>query len=172
MSDLTTATRCLSERDFPVPVTDRWFEDYHPGSVYEYGHVVPSAESILDFARQYDPQPIHTDPAYAQTGPFGGLIASGWHTAALAMRLFVEHYVSHVASMASPGMDELRWPKPVRPGDVLRGRVTVQAARVTRSNPRRGLVHSLLEMVDQDDDVVMSAKAMNFLARRPDQQPG
>jgi acyl dehydratase len=81
------------------------------------------------------------------------------------MRLFVDHYLSHVASMASPGMDELRWPRPVRPGDVLKLRATIEAARVSKSKPDRGLVHTA-ELRNQDDDLVMSLKAMNFLRRR------
>lgn len=153
--------------DFASPLDDRWYEDYAPGAVYEYGHVSLTQEAIVDFARLYDPQPIHTDPAYAATGPFGGLIASGWQTSTLGMRLLVDHYLSHVASLASPGMDELRWPRPVRPGDVLHGRVTVKAARVSASKPDRGLVTTGIEMLNQHDEVVFSVTGMNFLARRP-----
>jgi len=162
----TTSTRCLSATDFTAPVEDRYFEDYVPGSVYEYGYVTVSEEDVIDFALRYDPQTIHTDPAAAEAGPFGGLIASGWHTAVLCMRLFVDHYLSHVASMASPGMDELRWPRPVRPGDTLRFRAAIEAARVSNSNPARGLVHTTAEMWNQDNELVLSLKAMNFLRRR------
>ncbi|GAA1519010.1 MaoC family dehydratase [Nocardioides humi] len=161
-----TKTRCLSTTDFAVPVTDRYFEDYVPGSVYEYGHITITADEIVSFARQYDPQSFHTDPEQASSGPFGGLIASGWHTAAVCMRLFVDHYLSHVASMASPGMDELRWPRPVRPGDRLWFRATIEAARVSNSKPDRGLVHTTAELLNSDDDLVLSLKAMNFLKRR------
>ncbi len=160
-------SRLLGETDLPAPIDDRWFEDYVPGSVYEFGHVSVSETEIVDFARLYDPQLIHTDPAWAGTGPFDGLIASGVHTIAVCMRLFVDHYISSVASLASPGLDELRWPRPVRPGDSLRLRVTVAGARASRSKPDRGLVHSAVEGLNQDDEVVLSFTALNFFARRP-----
>jgi len=160
-------TGTLGEDDLPAPVDDRWFEDYIPGSVYEFGHVSLSEAEIVDFAARYDPQSIHTDPAGSTAGPFGGLIASGVHTIAVCMRLYVDHYISHVASLASPGLDEIRWPHPVRPGDRLRIRVTVAQARASRSKPDRGLVHSAVEALNQADDLVLSFTAMNFFARRP-----
>ncbi len=160
-------TGTLGEDDLPAPVDDRWFEDYIPGSVYEFGHVSMSEAEIVDFAARYDPQSIHTDPEGSTAGPFGGLIASGVHTIAVCMRLYVDHYISRVASLASPGIDEIRWPHPVRPGDRLRIRVTVAQARASRSKPDRGLVHSAVEALNQDDDVVLSFTAMNFFARRP-----
>lgn len=153
--------------DFLVPIGDRWFEDYVPGSVFEFGHASLSEMEIVAFARDYDPQSIHTDPARSATGPFGGLIASGVHTIAACMRLYVDHYISQVASLASPGLDEIRWPRPVRPGDRLRIRVTVTGARASRSKPDRGLVHSSVEALNQDDAVVLSFNAMNFFTRRP-----
>lgn len=159
-------TRCLSATDFTAPVTDRYFEDYVPGSVYEYGYVTVAEKDIVEFARLYDPQTFHTDPLAAADGPFGGLIASGWHTAALCMRMFVDHYISHVASLASPGMDELRWPRPVRPGDTLRFRAVIDSARESKSKPDRGLVHTTAELWNQNGDLVMSLKAMNFVGRR------
>ena len=100
---------------FSTPIDDRWFDDYKAGAVYEFGDVTITEEEILEFAHRFDPQPIHTDPAYAAGGPFHGLIASGWHTSGIFMRLFADHYLSKVASLASPGVDELRWPHPVRP---------------------------------------------------------
>lgn len=157
----------LGGADLAAPIADRWFEDYVPGSVYEFGHASVSEAEIVAFARVYDPQPIHTDPAWAATGPFGGLIASGVHTIAVCMRLYVDHYVSRVASLASPGLDEIRWPRPVRPGDRLHIRVTVADARASRSKPDRGVVHSAVEARQQDDQVVLSFTAVNFFARRP-----
>lgn len=157
----------LGEATLLAPIENRWFEDYLPGSVYDFGHASLSEAEIVEFARHYDPQSIHTEPAWSRTGPFGGLIASGVHTIAVCMRLYVEHYISHVASLASPGLDEIRWPRPVRPGDRLRIRVTVAEARVSRSKPDRGLVHSGVQGLNQDDDIVLSFTAMNFLARRP-----
>ena len=153
--------------DLHAPVDDRWFEDYVPGSVYEFGYSTLSEAEIVDFARRYDPQSIHTDAAGSAAGPFGGLIASGVHTIAVCMRLYVDHYISHVASLASPGLDEIRWPHPVRPGDRLRIRVAVAEARTSRSRPDRGLVHSAVEALNQDAAVVLSFTAMNFFARRP-----
>jgi acyl dehydratase len=118
---------------FTTPVEDRYFEDYVAGSVHEFGRIAVDEREVIEFASRYDPQPFHTDPQAAQRSPFGGLIASGWHTAGLMMRLVVEHYLSRVASLASPGVDELRWTQPVRPGDTLSVRATVLEARRSRS---------------------------------------
>jgi acyl dehydratase len=159
-------THVLGDADFDRPIDDRWFEDYHPGSVYEYGYADVTEQAILDFARQFDPQPIHIDPEWARTGPFGGLIASGWHTAGLFTRLYVDHYVSRVASLASPGVDEVRWRVPVRPGDRLRMRVTVLDARPSTSKPDRGIVHTRGELINQNEVTAFSQIAINFFARR------
>jgi acyl dehydratase len=161
-------TRTLSEQDFAAPIDDRYFEDYTPGAVYEYGYVTVSEADILDFARAFDPQPIHVDPEFAAQGPFGGLIASGWHTAGIMMRLFADHCLSRVASLASPGIDELRWPAPVRPGDSLRLRATFVEARRSRSKPDRGLVRTEAELINQNDQTVLTLTAMNIIrARHP-----
>jgi acyl dehydratase len=152
--------------DFTVPIGERYFEDYVPGSVFEYGEVSITEAEIIDFARQFDPQYIHTDPEAAASGPFAGLIASGWQTASLTMRLFVDHYLSSVASLASPGIDELRWIRPVRPGDSLRIRVSVQESIPSRSKPDRGMVRTAIEVLNQNREIVMSLKAMNILRRR------
>ncbi|TAM56606.1 MaoC family dehydratase [bacterium] len=152
--------------EFSTPIESRYFEDYEPGSVFECGPVEITQAEIVAFAKQYDPQYIHTDPAAAAAGPFGGLIASGWQTAALVMRLFVDYYLSHVASIASPGIDELRWIKPVRPGDLLRARLTVLEANRSKSKPDRGMVRTFIEVLNQDGDVVMSLKPMNLLRCR------
>lgn len=162
----TTGTRTLSATDFAVGIEDRYFEDYIPGEVYEYGYVVVTEEEILSFARRFDPQPIHIDADFAGTGPFGGLIASGWHTSAIFMRLFADHYLSRVASLASPGVDELRWPRPVRPGDRLYLRAAVLKTRPSRSKPDRGLVHTRAELLNQHDQPVLQLTAMNLLRRR------
>jgi len=149
------------------PIEDRWFEDYRPGAVYEYGYVTMTEDELLEFAHKYDPQPIHIDPAYAKAGQFGGLIASGWHTSALMMRLLADNYLSKVASLASPGVDELRWPNPVRPGDRLLLRATIMEARESRSKPDRGVVRTRAEMLNQNGDVVLSLVAVNMVAKRP-----
>ena len=166
MRDPAESTRTLSDHDFAVPIDDRYFEDYKHGAVYEYGYVTVTEADILDFARAFDPQPIHTDPEFAARGPFGGLIASGWHTAGIFMRLFADHYLSRVASLASPGIDELRWPAPLRPGDSVRMRVTTVETRRSRSKPDRGLVRSQVELITQDDETVLTLTAMNLLRAR------
>jgi len=161
-------TRTLSEQDFAVPIEDRYLEDYPPGAVYEYGYITVSEADILDFARAFDPQPIHVDPQFAAEGPFGGLIASGWHTAGIMMRMFADHCLSRVASLASPGIDELRWPAPVRPGDSLRLRATLVEVRRSRSKPDRGLVRTKAELINQNDQTVLELTAMNIIrARHP-----
>jgi acyl dehydratase len=149
-----------------APAT-RYFEDYQPGTVFAGGAVAVSESEIIDFARRYDPQAMHVDPAAAAAGPFAGLIASGWHTAALMMRLFVAHFLSPASSIASPGVDELRWHHPVRPGDVLSLRVTVLEARRSRSRPAEGIVHGLVELLNQRGDVAMSLKSVSFISCRP-----
>ncbi|MDI3421535.1 MaoC family dehydratase [Streptomyces luteolus] len=154
--------------DFAAPIDDRYFEDYVPGSTYTFGRITLTEEEILDFARRFDPQSIHTDPEAAEHGPFKGLIASGWHTSAVMMRLYADHFVSRHASLASPGVDELRWVQPVRPGDALAIRTTILDARVSRSKPDRGLVHTRVEVLDQRDEIVFTLTAMNLFLRRPD----
>jgi len=145
---------------------DHYFEDYIPGTVFEYGEIRVEEAEILDFARRFDPQDMHVDPEKAARGRFGGLIASGWHTGAMAMRLLADNFLPKTASLASPGIDELRWLRPVRPGDVLRIRVSVLEATPSRSKADRGMVRTLIEVLNQDGEVVMSLKPMNIIARR------
>lgn len=151
---------------FPTSIDRRYFEDYVPGSVHECGNISVQEDQIVAFARQFDPQSLHMDPEAARSSVFGGLIASGWHTAGLMMRLYVENYLSHVASLSSPGVDELRWLKPVRPGDELFLRVTVMDATRSRSKPDRGIVRSFIEVRNQRDEVVMTMKALNLVGCR------
>ena len=147
-------------------MADRYFEDYVVGAVSELGSVTVSADEIIHFAEQFDPQPMHTDPQAAAAGPFGGLIASGWHTVGLMMRLIVEHYLSPASSLASPGVDELRWLRPVRPGDTLSVRLTVLEATRSRSKPDRGVVRASIEVRNQHGEAVMSAKPINLVRCR------
>ena len=152
-------------------VTDyglRYFDDYLPGATYDCGIFSVNEEEIVSFAEQFDPQPFHVDPEAAARGPFGGLIASGWHTAALVMRQLVDNYLPAEASLGSPGLDEMRWPDPVRPGDTLRVRATVVEARRSLSKPDRGIIKTMIEAVNQDGRAVMRATATNFLRVRPD----
>ncbi len=149
-----------------IPTTSRYFEDYKPGMVSQFGHVVVRQSDIVEFALRFDPQPFHTDPDAAQRSPYGGLIASGWHTGAMMMRLLVDHYLSPVASLGSPGIDELRWKQPVRPGDVLSVRVTVTDSKRSKSKPDRGLVQLAIDVLNQRSEVVMNLKAMVFMLCR------
>ena len=169
MSDSTDypATRTLSPEDFGVSIEERYFEDYVVGATYEYGYATLNEDEIIDFARRYDPQPFHVDRQFAATGPFGGIIASGFHTNAVFMRMFADHYLSRVASLGSPGFDELRWTLPVRPGDELRLRTIIVEARPSRSKADRGLVRTRAELLNQDDALIMGLSIMNLLQRRP-----
>jgi acyl dehydratase len=164
----------MAIKDSPANVQRRYFEDYVPGMVAEYGTVDVDAEEIVAFASKYDPQEFHTDPARAAQGEFGGLIASGWHTASLMMRLLVDHYLSNAASLGSPGVDELRWLAPVRPGNRLSIRVTVLEARRSRSKPHCGLVRSFIEVLNEGGAVVMTVKGMTLMLCRdtPDSNTG
>lgn len=141
-----------------VPHEQRYFEDYKTGEVAEFGGHEVTEEEVLAFAQRYDPQPFHVDPAAARESIYGGLIASGWMTASIAMRMLVDHYISPLSSMGSPGIDELRWLKPVRPGDRLRLRVTVIESRRSQSKPDRGMVQFLQEMLNQNDEMVMTIR--------------
>ena len=146
----------------------RYFEDYALGVTYECGSFSADAASIIHFAKEFDPQSFHVDPVAAADGPFGGLIASGWHTAALSMHLLVENYLSAEASLGGAGVDEIRWPLPVRPGDTLRVRATVVESRRSLSKPDRGIIKTLVETANQDGRTVMRCTAINLLRVRPD----
>lgn len=152
---------------FATPPEDRWFEDYVPGDVHEFGSIAVEEDEVLAFGRRFDPQVFHTDPQAAARTEYGGLIASGWHTASLMMRLYADHYLSHVATLVSPGVDELRWLLPVRPGDALSIRVTVEEARRSRSRPDRGIVRSTVAVLNQRGEPVMTVTARNFILCRP-----
>jgi acyl dehydratase len=145
----------------------RYFEDFAVGEVLELGTYPPLSEAeIMDFARQWDPQPFHVDPERAKDSIFGGLIASGWHIGAIALRLLVEGLLSHCASQGSPGVDNLRFRRPVRPGDVLSGRHTVVATSPSASRPGLGKVVGRTELLNQDGEVVLSMEGTGFYDRR------
>ncbi len=145
----------------------RYFEDFTVGMVVEMGPRHVSAEEILAFARDFDPQPFHIDEAAAKNSIFGGLIASGWHTGSICMRMMVDGFVGDAASMGSSGVETLRWLKPVRPGDTLRLHMLVTEATPSRSKPDRGVVMSDYKLYNQKDEVVMTFRAMGFYGRRP-----
>ncbi|GAC1332696.1 MAG: MaoC family dehydratase [Mycobacteriales bacterium] len=145
----------------------RYFEDFSVGLVVDLGTVSPSEEQIIAFARQYDPQPFHVDPVAAASSVYGGLIASGWHTGALYMRLYVDALLLDAASHGSPGMDELRWARPVRPGDTLRASFTVLATRASVRRPDRGSVRFAGAMTNQHGEDAMTLLATGLFGRRP-----
>jgi acyl dehydratase len=145
----------------------RTFEDFSVGEVVDLGTAPPiTEEAIVDFARQWDPQPFHVDPVRAKESMFGGLVASGWHTAAVAMRLLVDNLLAHTSAGGSPGLDRVRFLRPVRPGDVLSGTFTVVDLSVSERRPSMGTVHSLLEMRNQHGEVVLAIESRTFLDRK------
>ena len=145
----------------------RYWEDFAVGDVTEVGPVTVTEDEIVEFARRFDPQPFHIDPEAARASPYGGLIASGWHTTALFMGMFVRAVLLDSASLGSPGVEEIRWLAPVRPGDTLRGRSTITDLRESSTDARRGTVFTTNEVVNQDGVVVLRMKARGFFARRP-----
>lgn len=145
----------------------RYLEDFHPGDVHELGTVTVTAEEILEFGKRYDPQPFHIDPAAAELSPFGGLVASGWLTASLFMRCYVDSVLSESACCGSPGIDELRYLRPVRPGDVLTARLTVLGSRPSLSQPDRGILQPRCEMLADDGHPVFSMVLHSIFLRRP-----
>lgn len=158
----------MSERDGTL-----YFEDFEPGMVLDLGERTLTKDEIVAFAREYDPQPFHVDEGAARESPFGGLIASGWHTGSVFMRLYADAILSRAASMGSPGVEELRWLKPVRPGDTLNARVTILDTTPSENNPKRGTVHLSSEVENQRGETVMTMKARGLFARRQEgQAPG
>ena len=157
----------MTVHSFATSPGERYFEDYVPGHIHELGTVTVSESEIIDFARQFDPQYFHIDPEKAKTSRFGGIIASGWHTTSLVMRVYVDRYLSHVASLASPGVDEIRWPNPVRPGDTLSVRVTILESRPSRTKPDRGIVRGRVEAFNQRNEPVFSMIGLSIIGRRP-----
>jgi acyl dehydratase len=152
--------------DQPATLKPRYFEDFPVGSVFEFGSITVTEPDIISFARQFDPQTMHTDPVAAANGPTGGLIASGWHTIALMMRMYAEHILPE-DGLPAPGVDEVRWHHPVRPGDTLRLRVTIESARVSQSKPDRGIIRPFSEVLNQHGEVVLSMRPINLIRRRP-----
>jgi acyl dehydratase len=144
-----------------------YFEDFPLGDVRESPSRAVTHDEIVAFARQFDPQPFHTDDEAARRTFYGGLLASGWHTTAILMRLLWETFLKDAASLGSPGVDEIRWIKPVRPGDTLRARFTVTEARPSQSRPDRGVVRSFSEVFNQHGEVVMTLRGLGLFARRP-----
>ena len=144
-----------------------YLEDFAPGQVRESGPRTLTKDEIIAFARDYDPQPFHTDETAAKHTVFGGLIASGWQTVAIMMRLLWDTFLKDTSSLGSPGSDEIRWLKPVRPGDTLRARFTIVDVTPSRSKPDRGTVRTFTEMLNQHGEIVMTHRGMGMFGRRP-----
>jgi acyl dehydratase len=150
----------------PLESRPRYFEDFPVGSVFTFGSVTVTEPEIIAFARQFDPQVMHTDPEAAAKGPTHGLIASGWHTVGMMMRMYADHYLP-ANGLPAPGVDEVRWLLPVRPGDTLSMRVTILDARVSQSKPDRGIIRPFSEVLNQRGEVVLTMKPINLVRRRP-----
>ncbi len=144
-----------------------YWEDLQAGVVRELGSYTISAEEIVDFARKFDPQPFHLDEEAGKRTPFGGLVASGWHTAAITMRLLVQGFVGDSSSMGSPGVDELRWLRPVRPGDTLSLRSEILEVRPSQSKPDRGTAKGRYELRNQHGELVLTMVSVGIFGRRP-----
>lgn len=149
----------------PKPATDRYFEDYQQGEVYDCGSFCLTEQEMIDFAMLYDPQMMHVDRDLAAKGPFGGIIASGWHTISAAMRLLVDNFLPF-DGLAAPGIDEVRWHQPIRPNEVLTLTVEIVEARRSRSKPDRGLLSMLMEVRNQNGELALSMKPTNFVRTR------
>ena len=146
----------------------RYFEDFHIGDTYDLGTISATQEEIIAFAQQFDPQPFHTDPQLAKNSAFGTLVASGWHTTSLFMRLLVDNLLNDTISLGSPGVDEVRWQRPVHPNEKLQARFTVLDAKTSRSRPTMGIVRSHCDLLNPAGEVVMSLDGTHFLGRKPD----
>ena len=144
-----------------------YFEDFEIGKTVEVGSRTVTEEEIIAFASQFDPQPFHVDPVAAQQSMYGGIIASGWHTCSLMMRLMVDGFAKDAASLGSPGVDEIRWLKPVRGGDTLTVTTTAVEAHPSKSKSDRGVVHTMWEAKNQRGEIVATLKGMGMYLRRP-----
>jgi acyl dehydratase len=145
----------------------RYWEDFTVGDVHRLGTRTVTAEEIVDFARQWDPQPFHVDEQAAAGSSFGGLIASGWHTASITMRMYVDTLLVDSSSQGSPGVEDLRWLAPVRPGDELTVTARVVDATPSATRPDRGTVHLEWEVTNQDGVVAMRMRGRGMFGRRP-----
>jgi acyl dehydratase len=146
----------------------RYFEDFRPNDVHDLGQVTVTADEIIEFGKKYDPQPFHTDPTAAERSAFGSLIASGWLTAALFMRRYVDELLHDSAGAGSPGVDEIRYHRPVRPGDTLTARLTVLSASPALGRADRGIVQPRCELIGPNGELVFSMILHSVFLRRPD----
>jgi acyl dehydratase len=144
-----------------------YLEDFHPGDIRNFGSRTVGQDEIIAFGSEFDPQTFHTDPEAAKDSNFGGLVASGWHTVSLTCRMFIDNLLGQAAVMGGIGADEVRWLKPVRPGDTLRVRATVLESRRSKSKPDRGSAHIKLETFDQTDTLVLTMTVTALVRARP-----
>ena len=149
--------------------TLRYLEDYRAGDAIDLGSYGVTEAEILTFASRYDPLPFHTDKEAAARSVYGGLTSSGWLTALIMMRMLNDDFICQETTLGSPGIDELRWLKPVRPGDLLTGRVEVNAVRPSSSKPDMGLVTNTATLSNQHGELVYSSKSVAMFRRRPPQ---
>jgi acyl dehydratase len=146
----------------------RYFEDFRIGEFLGGGPYVVTREEIAEFALKFDPQPFHLSEEFGKKIPhFGGIVASGWHTASIAHRLFHDGVLVGTAAVGSPGLDDLRWLKPVKPGDALSLRAEVVEVNPSKSHPERGTVRWLIELRNQRGEVVISYRPVGMLMRQP-----
>ena len=145
----------------------RCFEDFTVGAVFELGSRVLGEDEMIAFARDYDPQPFHVDPEAAKKSAFGTLVASGWQTVGVFMSLLVRGLLNDTSSMGSPGIDEIKWLRPVKPGDRLAARVRVLETIASKSRPDRGIVKTQGELTNEAGELVMTIRAVNFFGRGP-----
>lgn len=143
-----------------------YFEDFKVGETVEMGRRLVDKDEVVAFAKDFDPQPFHVDEEAARKSFFGGLIASGWHTVAMVMRMMCDSYLLDSASLGSPGVDNVKWLKPVRPGDTIRAMRTILEARASKSKPEVGIVKSRWEVYNQDDELVMTMEGYGMFAVR------
>ena len=146
----------------------RSLEDFSPGQRIVFGRHVVTKEAVITFAESYDPQVFHADETHSVTQELGGLMASGWHSAAIFMRLAVEAYLGQSAMLTSPGVDELRWRAPVRPGDTISGEAVVEEARQSESRPDRGILTTSVRLWNQNGTDVLTMRTHAFVRVRPD----
>ena len=145
---------------------EKYFEDFRVGEKFHTKEKALSTDEILEFAKLYDPQPFHVDEKAAAESPYGGMIASGFHTIGTSFRLFIDTGVLGTTGMGSPGMDSIRWIKPVRPGDTLRVEAEVIETRASRSKPERGIVLMDFRTFNQENELVLSMRSVNLVRRR------